>query len=69
MKIVKIELDENTRDTVVGAIYQRVKKIMDSKESHHLAETKTLLEATKKMGLELIRDEESGELTINIVKK
>lgn len=47
---LNIELDEKTRNTVVGAINWRLRKILNSTEPHHVAETKTLFEASKKMG-------------------
>lgn len=60
------ELSKEERDAVVGAIHLRLKTIGKLSEPHHIAETNTLFQATKKLGLELIKDPESGEITVKI---
>lgn len=63
---MNIELDEDLRNTVIGAIDFRLRQIADSSEPHHVVEAERLFEATKKMGHELIKDPESGEITVKI---
>ena len=63
---MNFELSDDERKTVVGAIHLRLKNINNSTESHHIKEMETLFRATKKLELELIKDPDSGEITVKI---
>lgn len=63
---MNFELNKEERDAVVGAIRLRLKTLSKLSEPHHEAEMNTLFQATKKLGLELVKDPESGEITVKI---
>lgn len=64
---MNFELNTEERNAVVGAIRFRLKKISCLSEFQHVAEVDILLEATRKLGLELIKDSESGEITVKVI--